>query len=237
MQSTASRPVPIHRYRRPPAARPCGRVGRVIQSLVVLPLLRYFVPTSTTGKEHLDGLGAAIVVANHTSHLDVPTILGVLPARVRSRVVVAAAKDYFFSSRLGALAVRTVFGAFPFDRDGDSSDSLQACRSALATGRVLVLFPEGTRSPTGELGRVRSGAARLAEDVGVPIVPIRLDGLASVMPKGSRLPLPGAAHADIGRPIAPTGDIARTHRLVERALGDHTVPTEEEEEEEEEEAA
>jgi 1-acyl-sn-glycerol-3-phosphate acyltransferase len=190
----------------------------LVQSLLIQPLLRFFVPTSVTGSEHLPTTGPAIVVANHTSHLDVPVLHGVLGRRARSRVVVAAAKDYFFASRAAGALVRQVFGAFPFERDGDSSASLMACRAALTEGRILVLFPEGTRSPSGELGRVRSGAARLAESTGTPIIPVRVDGLATVMPKGTRLPLPGAVHASIGPPIIPTGDVESTRRLVERAL-------------------
>ena len=76
----------------------------------------------------------------------------------------------------------------------------------LGSGWSLLIFPEGTRSPSGELGTVRSGAAVLASQLGVPVLPIYVHGLARVMPKGSTAPLPGGIVVDIGEPILPLPD-------------------------------
>lgn len=179
-------------------------VREVLLRGTVFPLLRLIAPVTVRGRANLRGLrGPVIVASNHVSHLDTPTVLMVVPASVRRRLAVAAAADYFYRSRLRGAAVSLLFGAIPFERGEESDRSLARCEALLEEGRSLLLFPEGTRSQTGELGRVRSGVAVLATRTGTPVVPVYVHGMADLLPKGRRAPLPGALVADVGAPLSP----------------------------------
>jgi 1-acyl-sn-glycerol-3-phosphate acyltransferase len=172
------------------------------QRVFLFPAMGFVSPATVRGKRHLDALEPPIiVVANHVSHMDTPTVLKVLPGRIRRRLVVAAARDYFYGGRIKGALVSACFATIPFDRGGGSAESMDRCVEILRAGWSLLLFPEGTRSATGQMGRVRHGAAVLAVEACVPVLPGVVHGLASVMPKGSAVPLPGGLVVDIGEVI------------------------------------
>ena len=142
-----------------------------------------------SGREHLDGLaGPAIFVANHCSHVDTPVLLLSLPGVWRRRTAVAAAADYFYARRpLRARAVALAFGTVPVERHSRGACAPDApIRRVLDDGWSLVLFAEGTRSRDGRVGRMRSGAAVLAVEHDVPIVPVFIAGTGAAMPIGRR---------------------------------------------------
>lgn len=184
---------------------PVARLARsILQALVLFPVLRLLTPMAVRGGGRLKEAGGPfIVAANHVSHLDTPILLRTLPRRLRRRLVVAAAKDYFYRGKLRGSLVSLSLATFPFDRAQGSRESLRQCASLLESGWSLLLFPEGTRSAGGELGRVRRGVAVLAISTGVPVLPLYVHGLADVMPKGSLAPLPGGVVVDVGEPLPP----------------------------------
>lgn len=151
-------------------------------------------------------------MANHSSHADAPALVAALPAD--SRPVVAAAADHWFRGRFRARLCRSAVGAFPVRRTGGGSTDLSAVIPLLQAGRAVVIFPEGTRSRTGELAEFRSGAFRLAAAAGVPVVPAGLAGTRDLKPvegRGSRTriavrfgdplvePDPAVARAEVAR--------------------------------------
>jgi 1-acyl-sn-glycerol-3-phosphate acyltransferase len=168
------------------------------------------------GREHLDDLtGPAVFVANHNSHMDTPVILRALPHRWRRRTAVAAAADYFYDTRRKALTVSLAFGTVPLDRNsgaGVGPGQTAHLDSLIADGGSLLIFSEGTRSRDGRVGRLRSGAALLAAEHNLPIVPIYLSGTGDAMPRGRRWMVfkagrPGPRHPleiRFGRPIVPS---------------------------------
>jgi 1-acyl-sn-glycerol-3-phosphate acyltransferase len=184
---------------------PVGRLFRsVVQGTFLFPLVRFLTPITVRGSEHMRDLESPVIVAaNHVSHLDTPVVLQALPRRIRQQLVVAAAKDYFYQGRLKGALLSLALATFPFDREEGSRDSLAQTRALLEGGWSLLIFPEGTRSPSGELGQVRSGVAVLASQVQVPILPIYVHGLGKVMPKGTAAPLPGGVVVDVAEPIRP----------------------------------
>ena len=94
-----------------------------------------------------------------------------------------------------------VINGLPFDRASKGGDSLDVCRELLAQpGRILILFPEGTRSESGVLGRFRTGIARLVAGTQTPVVPCHLSGAYEAWPKGALLPRPRSLRLRIGRP-------------------------------------
>jgi 1-acyl-sn-glycerol-3-phosphate acyltransferase len=171
-----------------------------------------------TGGLHVEGAvpsGPCVIVANHSSHADTAVLLAALHARTRPGV--AAAADYWFASRLRTAACRGLVGAFPVRRDGGGSADLLATSDALGGGRIVIVYPEGTRSRDGGLARFHSGAARLAARAGVPLVPAAIVGTRELLPVHGRLPLRRTAvEVRFG---APTGEIAAARGQIEILLG------------------
>jgi 1-acyl-sn-glycerol-3-phosphate acyltransferase len=142
------------------------------------------------GLDVLDGLrGPVIFVSNHSSHLDAPLILGALPVDWRDRVAVTAAADYFFDSKWRGVVSALAIGTIPIERRGGSPSNTPV--ELLHEGWSLLVFPEGTRAPDGQIGRFRPGAAALAATYGIPVVPIGIRGAYAAMPRGRAWPMPG----------------------------------------------
>jgi 1-acyl-sn-glycerol-3-phosphate acyltransferase len=103
---------------------------------------------------------------------------------------VAAAADYFFDVWWRAASTALVFNTFPIERTGGKR-ATNTARKLVTDGWNLLVYPEGTRSKDGWLGRWRHGAARLCIEYGIPAVPIVLRGTYSAMPRGRSWPLKG----------------------------------------------
>lgn len=172
-------------------SRAATAVRRGLICGVLGPISDLYTTRTVVGREHLRGLGGPVVfVANHASHLDTPVILRALPQPWRRRTSVAAAADYFYADRRLAALVSLVFGTVPLERsDAEAIDTTIALiRRLVDDGRSLLLYAEGTRSRGGEMGRLRPGAALLAVEHGLPIVPIHVSGTQDAMPIGRRWP-------------------------------------------------
>jgi len=169
--------------------RPARAVRETIQSFILDPLMSYYTRRRVSGREGFDGLDAPVVfVANHSSHLDTPTILRALPWKWRQRTLVAAAADYFYRDRRIASLVSLLFNTIPIARDGGGNGELDHVDRLLDDRWNLLLFPEGTRSRQGRIKRLRSGAALLAKRHHSAIVPIFISGTNAVMPPGRLWP-------------------------------------------------
>lgn len=199
---------------------PVARLTRVlIQRLALFPLLTLLTPVTVRDRSHLRAVrGPVIVVANHVSHLDTPVILKALPVAVRRRLVVAAARDYFYRGWFRGALVSLSLATIPFDRAEGSRESLLECQRLLERGWSLLVFPEGTRSPTGEMGRVRRGVAVMACATGTPVLPLYIHGLAEIMPKGTKAPLPGGVVVEPGKLLSPEPGIESLRDGIEEAL-------------------
>ena len=121
--------------------------------------------------------GPFVVVSNHTSHLDAPLIIGALPRKLSRYVAAGAAADYFFDVWWRKGLTSLFFNAFPVDRTGLRGRHGLAT-SLLDDGVPLLLFPEGTRSRTGEMGSFKPGAAALCISRDVPCLPVAIVGAA-----------------------------------------------------------
>ena len=152
--------------------------------------------------------GGCVVVANHSSHADTAALLASLPAD--SRPVFVAAADYWGSSPLRRWACRSLGGGFEVRRGGGGSADLAPLVEQLRAGRTVVIFAEGTRSRDGSVGEFRSGAFRLAERAGVPVVPVGLRGTSDLLPVHGDVHR-AAVQVRIGAPIEhATPDAARS---------------------------
>jgi 1-acyl-sn-glycerol-3-phosphate acyltransferase len=191
--------------------RPARAVREVAQKGVLEPLFRSQVKPHVEGLDVLTRLQPPVLfVANHASHLDTPLILLSLPDEWRRVTAVAAAADYFFDTWWRAVGSALVFNTFPIERRGGSLANTPG--AVLQEGWNLVVYPEGTRSHDGWLGRFRLGAAHLAAEHGVPVVPVVHAGTFAAMPRGQGWPSPGRRSVTIrfGQPVQPdAGESAR----------------------------
>jgi 1-acyl-sn-glycerol-3-phosphate acyltransferase len=195
-------------------------IAREVTARLFGPLIGWFlVGPRVTGREHLDELeGAALITPTHASHFDFSAIRLALGPRHRRRLTAAAAADYF-TTRRSRWFVAAWLGAFAFNRTGRGADSIAAAEGLLAAGWHVVLFPEGTRSTTGDINPFQPGIGLLARHTGRQVLPVRLVGTRIVLPKGGRRPRRHPVEVRIGAPIrANPGEDARafTARLESR---------------------
>jgi 1-acyl-sn-glycerol-3-phosphate acyltransferase len=149
-----------------------------------------------SGAHHLPRSGPALLVSNHLSYLDVFALGTASPRRLNY-----VARSTLFLPGFGAL-IRSV-GGFPIQREGMGASGLKETLRRLRRGGVVLLFPEGTRSPDGRLGAMKPGIAVLARKARVPVVPAAVAGTFEAWPRGRALPGPHAVRVDIGPPIPP----------------------------------
>jgi 1-acyl-sn-glycerol-3-phosphate acyltransferase len=156
------------------------------------------------GSDRLDDVDAPVIfAANHHSHIDTPLLLTTIPEPWRHRLVVGAAADYFFRTRVTGAVSALTFGAIPIERSKVGRRSADAAAGLIEDGWNLLIFPEGGRSPDGWGQPFRGGAAYLAQRCGVPVVPIHVEGTGRILRKGRSLPRPSRTSVTIGDPIAP----------------------------------
>lgn len=146
-------------------------VRNVWWTYYITPAIRRMSSLRVEGLENLEGRGPFIFVANHNSHLDTPLLLTALPASVRRRTIVAAAMDNFFMTTTKAFRTVLVFNAIPIDRHKINRRSSQLALELVEDHWNLLLYPEGGRSPDGNLQEFKSGAAYLAERSRAVVVP------------------------------------------------------------------
>jgi 1-acyl-sn-glycerol-3-phosphate acyltransferase len=185
---------------RTPAVR---ALREVVQRYALGPVLHFEVDLDITGTDTLATLSPpAVFVLNHSSHLDAAAIVTALPTEWRRKAAVGAASDYFFDVWYRSISTTIVFNAFPIARAGGLR-SARLARNLLKGGWSLVLFPEGTRTTDGWVGEFRTGAAWLAMEAQVPVVPVALTGTYQAMPRGRAWPSPGRPPVSVrfGKPV------------------------------------
>jgi len=160
-----------------------------LKLFVLGPVIRGLYWPKVVGRKNFPKTGAAILASNHLSFSD----SFFLPLVAPRRITFLAKSEYFTGRGLKGWISRAFFsgvGQVPIDRSGGraSEAAIQTGLRILAQGDLLVISPEGTRSPDGRLYRGRTGIARMALEAGVPIVPVAMVGTFEVQPTGKVLP-------------------------------------------------
>ncbi len=169
-------------------------------------LFNSYIRVEAHGLEQVPRKGAFVLAANHSSHLDSGAVLSAMNRALRKtgrRCYIAGAKDYFFNTRLKSMFFGDICDTIPFDRAADGVEGLRLCGVTLTAGNPMLIFPEGTRSVTGEIQPFKIGVALLAVQAGVPIVPVHIHNSFDLLPKGGRLIRPGLIRISIGEAIHP----------------------------------
>ena len=152
-----------------------------------------------------------------------------LPLVVTRRITFLAKSEYFTGTGLKGWCTRwfyTVAGQVPIDRTSadTAQNALDTAQRLLQDGKLLGMYPEGTRSPDGRLYKGKTGLARLALETGVPVIPVAMIGTNVVNPPGSKMWRFGQVTVRIGKPL----DFSRFeglagNRFIERAVIDEVM--------------
>jgi len=201
---------------------PARALRRISLPTWILPLARIFARMTVEGREHLASIDRPVMfAANHQSHMDTPCIMLALPARLRYRLATAMAKEFFkahffpeqagrkawFTNSLNYYLSALFFNAFPLpQREAGARQTMRYIGEVLEDGFSVLIFPEGQRSDAGEIRRFRPGIGMIASRLGVPVVPVRIEGLDKVLHHTWRMAKPGRVRIAFGKPLILTGD-------------------------------
>jgi 1-acyl-sn-glycerol-3-phosphate acyltransferase len=198
---------------------------RLMKYVLLGPLLRLLWPTKVTGAENIPDSGGVIIAGNHLAVAD----SFFMPLHVRRQVTFPAKQEYFTEKGVKGKLKKWFFtgvGQFPIDRSGGSAAqaALDTAIRLVREGRLLGIYPEGTRSPDARLYKGKTGVARIALESGAPVVPVAMIGTDKVNPIGSRMWWPRRLEVRFGEPL----DFSRYHglsgdRFVERSITDEIM--------------
>lgn len=160
--------------------------------------LRLYCRFRVSHLERVPAGGAAILACNHASYLD-PPLLG---CAVRGRMIRYMARDSLFRFPVMGWLLRQL-GVVPLARERGDVGALRKGLKILKEGGLLAVFPEGTRSPDGEIRQAKAGIGFLVARAGVPVIPAHLRGSFAAWPKGARFPRPRPVSLVYGPPITP----------------------------------
>jgi len=201
----------------------------------ILPLGRIFAKVEAHGLNHLENVqGPVIFAANHQSHLDTPVILDALPPQWRYRVAPAMAKEFFkahfypqefstsahLKNSANYYLASLFFNAFPLpQRESGTRQTLRYIGELISGGYSVLIYPEGRRTDTGEIGRFQPGVAMIAARLDVLVVPVKLEGLDRILHPSWKFPQRGRAQVTFGAPMSLKGnDYAGLAAQIEEAV-------------------
>jgi 1-acyl-sn-glycerol-3-phosphate acyltransferase len=189
------------------------------------PLFTLLGRPKVEGLEHIPSSGPAILASNHLAVAD----SFYLPLAVRRRIWFLAKAEYFTGTGVKGWINRwfyTVSGQVPIDRANadTASAALETAEGLLSQGRLLGMYPEGTRSPDGRLYKGKTGLARLALQSGVPVIPVAMIGTNLVNPPGKKMLRFGRVTVRFGKPMdfSRFEGMAGNH-FIERAVTDEVI--------------
>ena len=219
---------------------PVRIIRRISQATWILPLGRIFAWVRVRGLENIEHLDGPVVFAsNHQSHFDVPVILMAMPGRIRAKIAPAALKEFFkahffpedfssrqvFTNRLNYYLSAFFFNIFPLpQREAGARQTLRYIGEVAGDGYSVLIFPEGVRSDSGDIKPFRGGIGMIGSRLGLPIIPVRIDGADRVLHPRWKWPKPGPVSVTFGTPMRLSGDnYADLAKQVEQAVRD--LPT------------
>jgi long-chain acyl-CoA synthetase len=157
--------------------------------------------TKVSGRAYIPANRTIIVVSNHTSHLDMGLVKYAL-GDYGAKMTALAAKDYFFEGNRWKVAYfEHLTNVSPLDRKSGFRTSLRQAKDVVNSGKIVLIFPEGTRQKSGQLAEFKPLVGKLALDCSVDILPLYIGGAYEALPKGGAFPKKRDLHVRIGPPL------------------------------------
>jgi len=181
----------LHRRAREKGVNPL--VLFVVRGLLT-PFFLVYLRMKRMGREHIPAEGPVILAANHRSFFD-PFVIGTM---IRRPVYYVAKQELFTYNRLLSWLLNAL-GAFPVARGASDQETIETAKIILGRGGIVLMFPEGTRTRPGSLGKPKRGVGRLALETGAPVVPIAIIGTEDIR-RGWRI-RPRKVALRAGRPL------------------------------------
>ena len=215
---------------------PVTWIRTFVYYLLTWPATHLLAHPRVSGRENLRGVkGPVLVISNHVIYLDVGFVLAALPFRLRHRLAVAMGgerlaemrrppREWFFPrrwlQRMNYFLVVALFNVFPLPKRLGFRESFRFAGDLADRGWSVLVFPEGDMTPDGKLQPFRAGIGLLANNLKLPVVPIRIDGAYEVREAHSRFNRPGRIRVYIGKPVEiPAGsDPQESTRALEQAV-------------------
>jgi len=190
------------------------------------------------GRENLKGTkGPVLVVCNHIGHVDVGFVIRALPARLRHKLATAAGGETLESlrtpppgrnplarlyDRVGWILGVSLLNLFPLPKQAGFRDSFAYAGASVDRGYSILVFPEGRHTTDGKMNPFQAGVGLLANNLKIPVIPMRIDGLYELKAAGRRVAPPGKVRVKIGQPIqfSPDSDPAWIARELQRRVED-----------------
>lgn len=182
--------------------RLASRIAGVAWSRMICYMTPVFV--AARGREHIDRSQSYVIVANHQSVYDIVALYGWLGIDFRWVM-----KQELRKVPMMGVACAKIGHIF-IDRSNTKRavESLDAAKQIITNGTSVIFFPEGTRSKTGELGKFKKGAFKMAVDLGLPVLPVTISGTRDIVQTKSLLIFPGRAAITIHPPVPTDGKSA-----------------------------
>jgi 1-acyl-sn-glycerol-3-phosphate acyltransferase len=183
--------------------RESGLVGIVARNFWwwwVRCILRIAEHIEITGSENLPASAPFVIIANHSSHLDVMLLATALPPKLRNCIFPLAAGDTFFETPAIAMFATGMMNALPMWRKNCGHHAIETLRDRLISEPCgYILFPEGTRSRTGEMASFRHGIGMLVAGTKVPVIPCNISGAFEALPPDAKWPRRSRIKVRIGK--------------------------------------
>ncbi len=217
-------------YPRWPQRWPALLARALLHNVFILPAIFVMAWPRVRGREKLRGVrGPLLIVSNHITRADIAFVLAALPTRLRRHVAVAMEGERLESLRrpptLGFFArllerakyflLLLIFNVFPLPRKSGFRESFAFAGESVDHGFSVLVFPEGELTKDGRLAKFQTGIGLLATKLGVPVLPVRVDGLWELKQASKRFARPGAVRVTLGAPVRFTSDADPTEVAAE----------------------
>ncbi len=181
---------------------------------IVVPLMELFFLSSVRGGKNVPSVGPYILAPNHSSFID-HLLMGAVMLRLRHKSVYFLTRKESFTNVFSRIWHEAAY-CIPINREKPELSSLKRMLEVLKRGEALVIYPEGTRSLTGQIQKAKPGIIKLALRCGVPIVPVGINGAWDILPKGTWVPRARKASIVFGNPWVPSRDLEMTKEKIEQ---------------------
>ncbi len=180
---------------------PLCNIGRHALKLILNIMLKLCCRISVSGLEKLPAKGPYVIAPNHLSLADGPLIMAMMPWTIGSQTFFLGTTEYFGGTVTSRIAKQVQ--VIPVDMDTRLYSAMQLSAYVLRQGRILCVFPEGTRSRDGNIKEFKKGVGIIAKELNIPLVPVAIMGTYEMLPSGKFFPKPAKVRISIGNPLYP----------------------------------